>query len=363
MRRRADDIDRDRRLADEVVEAIRNSGLNRMAVPAELGGSESSPAEMAAIIETIASVDGSAGWCAAVGSGTNVFAGYVPRHAAEEIWHDPDASNASMFGPFGRAEARPGRGLTLAGRWPFVSNCLHASAIGLGAFVDGGPGASPVPRLFFVSADQATVHDTWDVVGLRGTGSHDVSLDDQPVDLDRSCTLTDRPWAAGTLWRIPLFTVITPPLAAVAVGIAAGSVSELRRLVQEQQHSPRGMLVDDPVAMADVAAGQGALSAARAGLYQAMEETWAVAEAGDVPSVELRARAWNAAQHAVDVAVDVTSTVHRLAGSSAVYRGHRLQRALADVTAARQHILFSHHFRPAIGKALAGVPVNIPPFL
>jgi len=94
-----------------------------------------------------------------------------------------------------------------------------------------------------------------------------------------------------------------------------------------------------------------------------MRTVWVAATDGDPLTVELRAHAWLAAQHAVDVATEVTSTAHRLGGSAAVYTSHRLGRAVADVTTARQHILFSHHHRPTIAQALAGLDVAAPPFL
>jgi alkylation response protein AidB-like acyl-CoA dehydrogenase len=361
IRGRADEIEAERRLPEEVIAAIRSTGLNRMGVPAELGGDERPPAEMAAIVEAIAAADGSAGWCAAVGSGTNVFSGYVQRSAAAELWRDPDAANASMFGACGRVSTGDD-GPTLTGRWPFVSNCLHSTVIGLGA-MPTQPDAAPIPRLFFVPAAEMTVHDTWDVRGLRGTGSHDVSLDEVPIDLARSCSLADQAWPSGTLWRIPLFALLTPPLAAAPLGIAAGSLSDIDEIVREGRVTARGRLVDDPVGLAELACARAALSAARAALYEVMHELWDAASAGDAIPLALRARSWMAAQHAGDVATDVTATAHRLAGSAAVYSGHRLGRALADVTTARQHILFSHHHRPTIAKALAGLEVSAPPVL
>lgn len=363
VRDRVPEIRSERRLPDDVRIAIRETGLNRMAVPVELGGDAAPPAEMAAIIERIAAADGSAAWCAAIGAGSNTFAGYVPRTAAAEIWSDVDAPNASMFAPTGHVEP-DGAGLVLRGRWSFVSNCLHSTWIGVGAFTDPGMDITPPgPRIFFIPANQVTVHDTWDTDGLRGTGSHDVSLEGAPVELTRSCSFADTPWATGPLWRIPLFNVLAPPLAAVLVGIARGSLAVIDEMIIQGHASGRGALVDDDVALADVAHAHATLDGARAALYGSMDELWAVASADvEIPRA-LRARNLLAVQHAVDIAEAVTSTAHRLAGSAAAYRNHPLAIAMADLAAGRQHILFSHHSRPALAKAMAGCDASAPPFL
>lgn len=363
VRGRISDIRRERRLPDDVRNAVRGTGLNRMAIPVELGGDARPPAEMAAVIERIAAVDGSVAWCAAVGAGSNTFAGYVPRAAAAEIWCDVDAANASMFAPAGRVESDAG-GLVVHGRWPFVSNCLHSTWIGLGALIDPAMGVAPGgPRLFFIPADQVTVHDTWDTDGMRGTGSHDVSVAGARVDLSHSCSFADTPWATGPLWRIPLFNILAPPLAAVVVGIARGSLAIIGEMIVGEHPSARVALVHDDVALADVAHAHATLDGARAALYSSMDELWSVASADGEITAPLRARCLLSAQHAVDVAEAVTSTARRLAGSSAAYRDHPLAIAMADVTAARQHILFSHHLRPTLAKVLAGRDASAPPFL
>jgi indole-3-acetate monooxygenase len=334
-----------------------------MGIPVELGGDAQAPAAMAAVIERIAAMNGSAGWCAAVGAGSNVFAGYVPRAAAAEIWRDVDGPNASMFGPLGRV-GRAGDRLDLEGRWPFVSNCLHSSWIGLGALVDPATDPAAVgPRLFFVAADHVTVHDTWDVDGMRGTGSHDVSVHGEPVDLDHSCSFADRPWPAGPLWRIPLFNVLAPPLAAVLVGIARGSLMRIDEMVAGGHASARGALADDDLAMADLAAAHASIDGARAALYESMDELWCLASDGAEIGLPARARSLLTVQHAADIAHAATSTAHRLAGSAAAYRAHPLATAIADVTTGRQHILFSHHLRPVLARAVAGCDVAAPPFL
>src|SRR5262249_32373833 len=121
-----DEIEAQRRLPDAVVGALQASGLHRLLVPAVLGG-HAVPVEGAVrAVEAIAAADGSAGWCAAIGAGSNLFAGYLPEDGAREVFAEPDLGNATMFAPTGVVEA-DGRHGRLSGRWAFTSNCLHSA--------------------------------------------------------------------------------------------------------------------------------------------------------------------------------------------------------------------------------------------
>jgi indole-3-acetate monooxygenase len=357
-----DEIESTRRLPEVVVGTIRASGLNRLAIPSVLGGRQAPVVEMVEAVEAVASVDGSAGWCAAIGAGSNVFAGYLPEEGAREVFADPDQGNATMFAPTGVVTATGGHG-RLSGRWAFTSNCLHSAWAGLGASVNHDGTAEPAPRVVFVRLAALVIQDTWDAPGLRGTGSHHVEATDVAVELDRSCHFGDRPWPDGALWRVPIYTVLIPVLAAVPLGIARGAVDDVMAIARDGRTARRGQLRDDPIGMAELAVADTDLRSIRAALGDALAEAHDLAERDEIVDRRLQARILLAGMHAADVAVEVTSIAHALGGAGAVYAGNRLLRALLDVQTARQHLLFSHQHRAAIGAALAGLDVSYPPFL
>jgi alkylation response protein AidB-like acyl-CoA dehydrogenase len=358
----ADEFERSRRLPDAVVTALRNTGINRLLIPAALGGTEAPITDVMDVMERIAAVDGSAAWCAAIGAGSNVFAGYMPATGASTVFADPDQSSATMFAPVGRVVSDHSRAV-LNGRWPFTSNCLHSSWIGLGALFHEADGMDPVPRIVFVPVADLAIEDTWDVAGLRGTGSHHVVAAEIAIDPDRSARFADRPWPDGTLWRLPIYTTLLPTLVAVPLGIARGAVDEISRQAREGRTARRGQLADAPVSMAELAVADTRLRAARAGLRDAVGEAHMRAERGEPISRQLQARICLAGLHACDTSVEVTSTAHHLGGGAATYRGSRLLRALGDVQAARQHLLFSHHHLSELGKVAAGLDVAYPPYV
>jgi indole-3-acetate monooxygenase len=354
-----EEIERSRRLPDRVVAALRQSGIHRLAVPGELGGLEATVSDAMDVFERIAAVDGSTGWCAVIGAGSNVFAGLLPEESARVIFADPDQGNATMFAPTGRILPNGDRHL-LNGRWSFTSNCLHSEWAGLGAFVDG---LEPTPRVAFVPVSALEIEDTWDSAGLRGTGSHHVNAKDVPVTLARCCTFADRPWPGGTMWRLPIYTILLPTLTAVPLGIARGALDEIGRQVREGRTARRGQLADDPTAMAEFAAADAGLRAARAALHEAVEEARLRVERGQTVDRVLQARILVACLHACDAAVAATSAAHQLGGGAAAYTGSRLLRALCDVHAARQHLLFSPKHLPELAKPLAGLDTTYPPFI
>jgi indole-3-acetate monooxygenase len=354
-----EEIERSRRLPDRVVSAFRDSGIHRLALPRELGGLETPVADAMDVFERIAAVDGSTGWCAVIGGGSNVFAGYLPEDAARVVFADPDQGNATMFAPTGRIVGDD-EGRVLNGRWSFTSNCLHSEWAGLGAFVDG---LDATPRVAFVPVETLEIEDTWDSAGLRGTGSHHVSATDVPITLDRCCTFADRPWPAGTMWRLPIYTVLLPSLTAVPLGIARGALDEIGRQAREGRTARRGQLADDPTAMAEFAATDARLRAAHAALHDAVNEARERAEADETVDRVLQARILVACLHACDTAVAATSVAHQLGGGGAAYTGSPLLRALCDVHAARQHLLFSPKHLPELAKPLAGLDTTYPPFI
>jgi indole-3-acetate monooxygenase len=365
VRERADASERAARLDDDVVASIRATGINRLLIPAVLGGFEASLRQCVETIEPIAAADGSTGWASAIGFGSNLFAGYVERDAAAEIFADPDASNASMFAPLGNAVAGAGGQLRLTGRWPFTSNCLHASWIGVGAFFhDAADGAiDPVPRVVFVPRPAMQVHDTWDVAGMRATGSHHTSVDAVVVDRAYSHAFGEAAWADGTLWRVPIFMALVPCLTGVFLGIARGALDEIGRQAREGRSAMRTALADDPLDMADLGTADTRLRAARAGLLEVLDEAWALADEGIPIDRMLQARSILATLHVVDVSVEATSTAHRLGGGPAAFNNSRLLRALRDVQTARQHTLFAHGLTARLGPSAAGIDVVVPPFV
>jgi indole-3-acetate monooxygenase len=357
-----DEAERIRRLPDAVVTALRDTGTNRLLLPAALGGLDGPVTDLMDMVERLSAVDGSTGWCTLIGAGSNLFSGYLPERGAREVFADPDQGSASVFAPIGRLE--PTRsGLRLSGRWPFVSNVLHSRWVCLGSTLQRDGLADSTVRLAFVPVADLMIEDTWNVVGMQATGSHHVTGDDLTVGHDHVCTFSDTPWPEGTLWRLPAFTVLLPGLAAVPLGIARGALDTIATAIREGRGARRGPLADDPLSIADFASADSRLRGARAALHDAVDAAQDVAVGGAPLDRPLLARIYLSHLQAAETAVEVTSVAHRLGGGAATYAGSPLLRALCDIEAARQHLQFAHKHRVTFGRILAGVDVAYPPYI
>ena len=183
IREHADAAERQRRLSQPVVTALAEAGIFRMYTPHALGGFEVEPLTFYRVVEEIARLDGSTGWCAFIAGCNPLMGAYLSDHAAAEVFgRDPHVITAGVVFPYGKAIVRDG-GYVVSGHWSYASGCQHCAWIFCFCNVFDGDqirltaGGEPEVRAIFVPMAQVSVVDTWEVSGLAGTGSHDVVLE------------------------------------------------------------------------------------------------------------------------------------------------------------------------------------------
>jgi alkylation response protein AidB-like acyl-CoA dehydrogenase len=218
-------------------------------------------------------------------------------------------------------------------------------------------GRGPDWRLAVTAASDVTVHDTWDSIGLRGTGSHDVTVDGLSVPVEHTMSpFFEAARHDGPLFRLPFFTLIEVTMAGFPLGVARRALDELVAVATTKIRppGPEPMGHDGDVQVV-IAHAEGALQAARAFVFEALDAMWDAATSGDVPSDERRARFLLANQHAMRVAVDAVTTAIGFGGTAALQPDHPLQRCLRDVHAANQHIYFSQAASKRYAKCRLGI--------
>src|SRR5262245_62163268 len=204
----ADEAERERRLARPVVDALVTAGVFRLLVPPALGGAGVSPLEFCEVVEAVATVDGSTGWCVMIGGGYGQFAWLLPPSAAAAIWGAPGGVVAGPFRPIGWARAVEG-GYQVSGQWPLASGSSHATwLLGGCRLVEGAqprltPAGRPELRLVVLPVGDAAILDTWHTAGLRGTASNDIVLRDCCIPAHRTCWFTHAPARSEPLYRLP----------------------------------------------------------------------------------------------------------------------------------------------------------------
>ncbi|MEO8687980.1 MAG: acyl-CoA dehydrogenase family protein [Solirubrobacteraceae bacterium] len=362
----APQAEKDRRLSEALVTELADAGLFRLCVPAAAGGLEAHPGTLTAAVRALAAGDAAAAWCVAIAATSGLLAGYLPEESARAIYAEPGTMVAGVFAPKGRASPEPG-GFRVSGRWPFASGCRHAGWLMGGCVVvdDGGaprmlPNGMPDVRLMLAPAEEFTIHDTWHVIGLRATGSHDIELADVHVPADRSASVfSDAPVQAGPLYAFPLFGLLALAISAVCLGIARGALDDLVALAGGKVPTgARRTLAERATVQAEVARAEAAVRAARALLEEAIGEAWERAvEDGGVDLLR-RAGLRLAATHAAAAGVQATEAAFRLGGGSAIYESSPLQRRLRDAHAATQHMLVAPATWELTGRVLLGLPTD-----
>jgi len=351
IRAAADATEANRRVSRDLVDALTDAGVFRLCVPRALGGLEAHPAVLADVLATIAAADGSTGWCAMIAATSGVVSAYLPDAMAREIYADPHAITGGVFAPCGTA-VPAGDGFRVSGRWPFASGSEHCTWLMGGALVrDDGP---PRARMMLFPAADVRIVDTWYVSGLRGTGSHDMTVEDVVVPAARSVSLVDdRPRVAGGLYAFPVFGLLALGIAAVALGIARAAVDELVRLASEKRpQGSRRMLAERGVVQAQVAEAEALVRSARAFLDDAIACAWRQAEADGTIALPERMGLRLAATHATTSAARATDLMYQAGGGTSVYATSPLQRCFRDVHVATQHAMVASATWELAGRIL-----------
>jgi len=352
----ADRAEAERTLPLEVVRALREAGLFRIAVKSEVGGAEATPREQILAIEAISEADGAAGWTLMIGIESLGFASAVlsPDVAEEVIAKNPEVIFSGALNPLGRATRVDG-GVRASGRWPFASGCLHSDWF-WGQCVleeDGKPQLLEV----LVSRSDFQVIDTWHVAGLRGSGSHDVEIRDLFVP-ERFTTRvgSGRLHASGPLFRLPPFSRLAYNKVGVSTGIARAALDAFVELACERV--PRGMrtpLRERRFAQESIAEAETVLRSARAFVFESVEELWQETCAGRMPSSKQRALVQLACSKAVAASARAVEIVHAAAGTSANLLSSPLERRMRDVHVVGQHIIVSPALIEPASRVLLGL--------
>lgn len=362
----AADIELQRRIPQALVMDLARAGLFRMLVPRDAGGLEVGPRVMLDAIEEIARGDGSAGWAVMIGATTGVIAAYLPDAATHEIFAaTPDGVTGGVFHPRGRAAVVDG-GYRVSGRWPLASGCQHCAWLlgGCIVFEDGKPklrdSGAPEARMMIFPARDAQIIDTWNVSGLRGTGSHDIAVEDLFVPAERSVWFsTDPVRRGGALYAFPVFGLLALGIAAVSLGIARGAIDDILELAGAKVPTgSRRPLAERSSTQATVAQATALVAASRAHLRATVDEIWQTAARGEQATLEQRARLRLAATQSVRDAAKAVDLAYECGGATSIYADSALQRRFRDVHVATQHILVAPATYELAGRVLLGLPAD-----
>ncbi|MEA2179479.1 MAG: hypothetical protein QOG77_2776, partial [Solirubrobacteraceae bacterium] len=340
------------KLTDEVFEALRDHGLFRIWVPRSLGGAELDVLPSLDVLETLAYGDPSAGWVLfASGLITATTAAYCGPECIDALYVPgrPVPIIAGHGTRPGTAVPTDG-GYTLSGEWSFASGMRHASHTHNLAIIEG----TGEPRIFVTPVGDANLlEDSWDVLGLRATGSIDYTIDGAFVARDWShdagATSSER---GGMLYNLGIIGFVTLGHAAWALGVGRRILDELITLA-EQKAGRAGAQAGDPVFLEGFQVAEARLRSARALVHETWGEIGASFAAGDEMTVHQQTLARLALVNATWSAHEVAQFAY-LAGGTTPLRAGTLQKLFRDMHAGTQHLTSGPIIRRNTGLGLLG---------
>jgi len=333
-------FDRDRRLPDEVFDTLADAGLFRLWLPAALGGPALSPYEFMEVVEAVSALDGTLGWLVGNGGGMSRTGGYVPEPVAREWFAEKRAFIVSATGATGVARPCEG-GYRVSGRWPFGSGAHHASLFMGLASVRDEDGREGPPLCCYLARAQVTIHDTWHVSGLRGTGSCDFSAEDVFVPTAHSHPFTQPPqMQPGVVYRLPALSIFPWTVAAVPLGIARGLIDAFVQVACRKARAGT-TLRDRETVQAAVGRAEALLGAGRAFLIDAMERLIAALDEGDENLVRARVHFRLACTHAGESGLRIADLLAAEAGTASILEAGTIERSIRDLQAAARHVAMS----------------------
>jgi len=357
-----------RHLPVDIADGLIATRIFQAWVPATYGGDQRGISEVLDAIEAAAYHDGSLGWCAMIGATTALVAAHLPAAWAREIYGDPMACTGGFAMAGGRAVPVAG-GLQVSGRWPWGSGTDHCTWIGGGSLVVDADGARApradgltAPFVFF-RPDEVELLDTWDVMGMRATGSTDYQVHDVFVPEGRWAQPQDgAPVVDATLYRFPFLAALALGVCSVSLGLARRAHDELIALAGAKRPTQSSRtLAERAVVQAEVAEAEVAFRSARAFVREQVAHAWGVAEQGPLGDGErrdLRLAATNATLRAT-TAVDL---MYHAAGGSAVHRQAAFERVFRDAHVATQHAMVSPRTLEVLGRVALGLPTDASTF-
>jgi indole-3-acetate monooxygenase len=327
-----------RQLAPEVVASLRSTGILGALVPTELGGAELSPVDYIELLETLAAGDSATAWCVMTASTSTLLAAYLPRETSGSLWSAGPLFVAGVFAPGGKLGADG----TLTGKWSWASGSRHAEWFAVGSIADKRH------VVCFVPAASGRIVDNWDTLGLAGTGSHDIVIENVAVPESHVTSVFGRePWAAGVLYRVPLFGLLATGIAACALGVAKSALAHVgSKLTAESGSAVLSAYAEQRAELASARAYL--VETATAGSPRAMTGAQSI---DDATRGELRL----AASFATHRSAAVVRAAFHLGGGTSVRAGSPLGDALRDIETMLTHRMVTERMWPAAARAVLGL--------
>lgn len=357
-----------RQLPESIISALVDLNLFRQAITTDIGGLELEPVVALEVYEALAKSEASVGWTVWNSSLPCLLSRFLSDSVRKEIFGDPTLKYTSSTRPTGRASME-NDSFRISGRWSLVSGCMHADWIGFMCLVekDGeiqmAEQGGPQMLMAFIPSGSYEIIDTWHVGGLRGTGSHDIVVDDLVVPVEKTFSPMGPSQLDRPIGRIPIGCTMSAGHASICLGIAQAALESVIDLARSK------VTVDPVPGLPDrvsnqflVAEAATKIAALRAHLHLTLGSLWKICQSGSEWTPDDLAKVWSAAVTTGRECRSLVSALYEVAGSTALYQDFSLERCHRDIYAAMQHLVIQRLWLEEAGRVKFGMDPTNPLF-
>ena len=354
-----EDEEKSARFSRASSDALYDAGVLRMKLPIALGGFEADLVTQFEVLEAVSMISPAAGWCSMVGATSVGLPGaFLPQGGIDKMFaNGAIPRGAILIMPSGQAFPIDG-GYRLTGRWSFASAVHHADWISAHGMVRETPAAEPVLHMFVFPSGEIKIHDNWDVLGLRGTGSCDISVDDIFVPSECAWNVVSQPpQRGGPLFRLGIPAFVANEHAAFATGVARRALEILsaEAINKKRGYGPGAKsLAARETLQRFIGHGDLKLRSARALAMELNRQAMDVIDAGDDIDERLALELRSIACYCTEVATEIVTQAFRYSGASSIFEKSEMQRCLRDINVAAQHLMVSEVAYELLGQTHLG---------
>ena len=372
LRERREETRANRTVLPEIRTMVRDSGVARLFQPPAYGGAGGPLRDIVDTVSEISAACGSTAWAVVQYVVHPFMVAQWPQEAQDEVWgDDPKGLVAGILiqslGRYVRADG----GYRVSGRWPFVSGVDTSDWCIVSGYEQGRAGQHESHLHFLIRREEIEILDTWHALGLRGSGTNDVRLDEYFVPAHRALSMEalrggESPggrWRETPLYLLPSYPVFGCGISSGAVGIALEMVAEYNEIARRKGSimAEKGVatFASQHIRFAETRC---AVDSARQLLWNAADEISAIAcDEGRLPSLEERARCRARATYAGNIAMDAARAIWDLSGAASVYSASSLGNLFTDMLVANQHFTQNKDVNyTTYGRLLYGLDTDNP---
>ena len=348
----------ERRVPQENIDALQDAGFFLALQPEAWGGHELSPQDFFRMQSAIAEACMSTAWASGIVAVHAFQLALMDKRAQQDVWGDDIHTRvSSSYAPLGKVEEVEG-GFRFSGRWGWSSGCEHCTWVLLGGICpDGGY------RSFLIPRDDYEIIDTWQSMGLQGTGSQDIVVDDVFVPDYRTHKAEDgylgtNPGiddSSSPLYHLPWAQLFIRVVSTPAIGASKAALSLYKGLVLGKASGDVTKLAGDVGTQERIAVAANAIDEMEAIMYRNFDQMVVQVNAGDPVPVEDRIKYRYQASLIIEKCMGVVDSLFSSAGGSSVFLGSDIQQRFLDIHTARAHVANnSASFARNFGSSLIG---------